>query len=243
MIGHPSVPGTDRPSLDGEAGPGAPPPEAAVHEPAIVRPRPRPTTGQWLTWLLIIVGVGLAIGAIAAAASGATRGSGVVTATNVPAAGAGGAGAGAFGGAGAGAGAGAQAGPGTGGGPGTGAGAGAQGAPGSGSGPGTGGGTGGGARAAGRPTTGIIASIDGDTVIVTTPDGPVQVTLNDGTTLLKQAPAERSDLTPGLRVLVTGEREADGPVAASGVQILSGDAPAGDRTGGAGASPAAGRPR
>ena len=42
--------------------------------------------------------------------------------------------------------------------------------------------------------------------------------------------------------VLTGEREADGPVSASGVQILSGDAPPADRAGGAGGSAGAGRP-
>jgi cytochrome c oxidase assembly factor CtaG len=41
----------------------------------------------------------------------------------------------------------------------------------------------------------------------------------------------------------SGEREADGPVTASGVQILSGDAPAADRAGGTGGGTGAGRPR
>ena len=41
MIGHPSAPGTDQPSLDGKSGPGAPPQEsAAIDETDIVRPRP-----------------------------------------------------------------------------------------------------------------------------------------------------------------------------------------------------------
>jgi hypothetical protein len=39
-----------------------------------------------------------------------------------------------------------------------------------------------------------------------------------------------------LRVLVTGERGADGAVDASGVQILSGDAPPSERSGAAGRS-------
>jgi hypothetical protein len=211
MIGHPGAPGTERPAIDG-AGNGVGPaaPLAAPDEPVVITPRRRTTTSQWLRLTLVVAVLGLAIGAGAAAVTGAAGRGGVVAATSGPAGGrqSAGAGAGADGEAGGSGRAGAAQ---------AGAPAGAPGAP--------GGGQGGAGRGQGRPTTGVIASIDGDTVVLTTPDGSVSVKLSDGTSLQKQVPAARDDLAPGQRVLVSGERDADGAVAASGVQIL-GDGPA-----------------
>jgi hypothetical protein len=198
MIGHPSPTGTPRPTLDSGNGsePVATLAEAPL-EPPVVAPRARPSTGQWLTLLVGVVVVGLALGAVVAAVSGASRRGGVVPATANPA-GAPGRAAGAAGAADA-----------------------VSSANPSGSGPGSGGGpaAAGAARGPGRATAGTIESVDGDTVVVTTPEGSVRVNLGDTTSLQKQVPAERSDLAPGQRVLVTGERDADGAVAASSVQI------------------------
>jgi len=93
----------------------------------------------------------------------------------------------------------------------------------------------GGGNAAGAPrANGVIASVDGDTIVVTTANGPVRVTLAPNANVQKQVPAERSELVAGQRVVVSGEQGADGAVTASGVQIVSGndasgagDAPAG----------------
>ncbi len=213
MIGHPSAPGTERPAVDGArdgAGPTAVP-LAAPDEPVVIPPRRRTTTSQWLTLTLVVAVIGLALGAIAAAATGAAGRGGVIAVPSGPAGAAGarqGAGAGANGGADASERAGAAQ-PG-----------GAPAAPGA-----AGGGQSGAGRGQGRPTTGVIASIDGDTVVLTTPDGSVSIQLSDDTALQKQVPATRDDLAPGQRVLVSGERGADGAVATSGVQIL-GDGPA-----------------
>jgi hypothetical protein len=60
-------------------------------------------------------------------------------------------------------------------------------------------------------------------MIVSTPDGPVRVTLGDSTSVQRVEPADRDALAPGQRVVVNGDREGDGAVAASGVQILPGN--------------------
>jgi hypothetical protein len=193
--------------------------------------------GQWAKWLLGVVAGGLVLGAVAAAVSTPLRGTSRVVVTPLP----GGAG-GRAGGAGA-AGAAADAAA-----PGAGAGAGAAQRGGAASaGPAAGGrqgagpgGAGGGPRGAGAATgprtNGVIVSLDGDTMMVNTPDGPVRVTLGDGTSVQKLAPAERTELTPGQRVTISGERAGDGAVAASGVQILGEQ---GEGPGGGGAGPGA----
>jgi hypothetical protein len=177
--------------------------------------------GRWMTLLLGVVAGGLVLGAIAAAVSTPLRGTPRVVVTPLPL----GAGAGGAAGRGAAAGAGGEAAEGT---EGAGPGVGAQqrgastGAAGGRQEPG-----GAGAGAAGARTNGVIASVDGDTMVVNTPDGPVRVSVGDATSVQKLAPAERTELTPGQRVVVSGERAGDGAVAASGVQIL-GDQAAGD---------------
>jgi len=226
MIGHPSAPETERPPLDGVA-PAAGRP--ALDEPLLVPPRRRPSTSQWLTLLLGVAVVGLALGAIAAAATGAASRGGVVAAPS----GQGGPGARQGAGAALGGGpAGAEAAPGAGA-------AGAQAGPGAGaaraSGAAAAGAGAGGAARGGRPTAGTIASVDGDTLVLDTPDGSLTVQLGDSTSLQKQVPAERADLAPGQRVLVSGERGADGTLDASGVQILGDEPPGGG--GGAGGAP------
>jgi hypothetical protein len=51
----------------------------------------------------------------------------------------------------------------------------------------------------------------------------VRVTLGDSTSVQRVEPADRDALAPGQRVVVNGDREGDGAVAASGVQILPGN--------------------
>jgi hypothetical protein len=93
-----------------------------------------------------------------------------------------------------------------------GAGGAAAGARGAASGPGAG-------AAVGR-TNGVIDSIVDGTMVVNTPDGPVHVKLDDGTSVQRLEPAARTDLAPGQRVVISGDRGGDGAVSASGVQIV-----------------------
>jgi hypothetical protein len=177
-------------------------------DPGLPKPVVRPTAGRWLVLLTAVVAGGLLLGAVAAALSAPLRHSPAVGATPLPAGSAR-----AVGGE-------ATDLPGD-----RPAGAAGVAAPGgrAGEAPGSGG-----SRGASRPAAGVIASVDGDMMIVNTPEGPVRVRVGDTTSVLKQVPAERGELTAGQRVLVSGERDGDGAVTASGVQILSGDA-TGDR--------------
>ncbi|SRR5579883_1042228 len=215
-------------------------PGSAQQAPGVPAARRR-TRGRWMTLLLLVVGAGLALGVIAAILSAPLRGSGRIVATPLPsAAGAARAGGGGPGGAPGGEGAGpagtggAASAPGgaaaaggagrTGGVQGAGSPAGGQAA--AAGGPASqrpgGAGTGAGGPAAGR-TNGVIQSIVDGTMVVSTPDGPVHVTLGDSTSVQRVEPADKTDLAPGQRVVVSGSRGDDGTVAANDVQILPGD--------------------
>jgi hypothetical protein len=71
-------------------------------------------------------------------------------------------------------------------------------------------------------------------MVVSTPDGPVQVTLGDDASVQRLVPADRADLAPGQRVAIDGARDGDGAVAASGVQIVGQGSGAGGQDAGAG---------
>jgi hypothetical protein len=65
------------------------------------------------------------------------------------------------------------------------------------------GGTGGGGQGRGAGITGVIKSMDGDTLTVTIGQRDVQVSLSDKTQIERTASGTRADLTAGTRVLVT----------------------------------------
>ena len=171
-------------------------------EPPLPAPAPRRSGSRWLLWLAGVVAGGLILGAVAAAVSAPQRRSTTVVVTPQPASRS------------------------------SAAGAPPDAAPSSNSGGAAPTGSAAGARAgsvgAARTTNGVIASVEGDTIVVNTADGPVRVTLGDNAAIQKQVPAERGELSAGQRIVVSGERVADGAVTASGVQILSGEA--GDRS-------------
>jgi hypothetical protein len=88
----------------------------------------------------------------------------------------------------------------------------------------------GGPRAGGGASAraqGVISEVEADTITVNGPDGPVRVRLGETTTVQRLVPAERAALAPGQRVLVAGERAADGTLSAASVQIVGESAPAG----------------
>src|SRR5262245_40672783 len=163
----------------------------------------RTTRGRWLTLLAVVIAAGAVLGAIGAAATAPMRRAPAVVATPLaaPAARTGAPADGA-----------ADAAPAV-------APSGAQGGAGSGN------ARGGGNAAAAPRANGVIASVDGDTIIVNTANGPVRVTLAPNASVQKQVPAERSELAAGQRVVVSGEQAADGAVTASGVQIVGGNDP------------------
>lgn len=73
---------------------------------------------------------------------------------------------------------------------------------------------------AGAPTTGVVEEINGDTVTVRTQaGGTVAIKLQGDTQVRQLAPAAPADIKPGLGVIVTGQPDVDGKVAARSVQI------------------------
>lgn len=60
--------------------------------------------------------------------------------------------------------------------------------------------------------TGTIASIDGSSLSLTTPQGDTLVTLNDETALTQITPADRTELTAGATVRISGRPNADGSI-------------------------------
>jgi len=175
----------------------APQPEAPAAAPARA---PRTTRGRWLTLLAGVVAAGAVLGAVGAAATAPMRRAPAVVATPLAAPAARTADAPA------------DAAPAVA----------PSDAP---AGAGNAGARGSGNAAAAPRANGVIASVDGDTIIVNTANGPVRVTLAPNANVQKQVPAERSELAAGQRVVVTGEQAADGAVTASGVQIVSGNDP------------------
>lgn len=60
--------------------------------------------------------------------------------------------------------------------------------------------------------TGTIASIDGSSLSLTTPQGDTLVTLTDDTALTQITPADRAELTAGAAVRISGRPNADGSI-------------------------------
>lgn len=60
--------------------------------------------------------------------------------------------------------------------------------------------------------TGTVASVEGNSLSLTTPQGDTLVTLNDDTGLSQIAPADRAELTAGVTVRIGGRPNADGSI-------------------------------
>lgn len=76
----------------------------------------------------------------------------------------------------------------------------------------------------GRGANGTIESLEGDTLQLSTGQDVTTVLLTDQTVISRFVTGERSDLQPGERILVVGERDDSGKITATSIQILS-DAP------------------
>lgn len=108
-----------------------------------------------------------------------------------------------------------------------------QGGSGNGTGPGFGGGagngTGPGFGGAGQFTVGTIASIAGNTITLTTPQGQATVSVGTNTNVTETESGTASDLQTGDSLIVVGSRDANGDVAATliTIQPARGTAPTG----------------
>ena len=78
----------------------------------------------------------------------------------------------------------------------------------------------------GGGTVGQVKSIDGNVLTLSTAQNVTTVNLSDSTTVMKNVEGTTSDLQPGMRVMVTGERDSKGDLTASQVTILANDASA-----------------
>jgi hypothetical protein len=72
----------------------------------------------------------------------------------------------------------------------------------------------------GGNTTGVIKTMDGNTLTVTTARNTITVTMNDATKVEKTQPGAASDLQTGQQVIVMGQRDANGNVTATQILIL-----------------------
>jgi hypothetical protein len=80
-----------------------------------------------------------------------------------------------------------------------------------------------GARAFGGGAFGTVKSIDGNTLVLTTNQSDVTVTLSDTTRIEKTTDVSTADLQVGQNVTVAGQRDSNGNVTASQVTIIPAD--------------------
>ena len=80
--------------------------------------------------------------------------------------------------------------------------------------------SGGGGRRGGRGVGGAIESIEGNTLTVTTPRGPVTVTTGGDTTVRKIVDGSLEDLEKGAQIRVTGQRDEEGIVKATSITLI-----------------------
>mgnify|MGYP000324245490 CR=1 FL=1 len=85
--------------------------------------------------------------------------------------------------------------------------------------------SGGGGRRGGRGVGGAIESIEGNTLTVTTPRGPVTVTPGGDTTVRKIVDGSLEDLEKGAQIRVTGQRDEEGIVKATSITLIPEGAP------------------
>ncbi len=73
----------------------------------------------------------------------------------------------------------------------------------------------------GRGTSGQVKSIEGNVLTLSTAQDVVTVNLSDSTRIQKTVSGTVGDLQPGMRVMVSGEKDNSGNINASQVQILN----------------------
>jgi hypothetical protein len=83
--------------------------------------------------------------------------------------------------------------------------------------------SGGGMGFPGRGTTGVVKTIDGNVITISTAQDVTTVNLTEDTQIEKYAAATITDLQPGVRVMVTGQQDEDGNITASQIQIVNDD--------------------
>ncbi len=72
----------------------------------------------------------------------------------------------------------------------------------------------------GNGVTGQVKSIDGNVLTISTPQDVTTVNISETTRIEKTVPGTTSDLQPGLRVLVSGQRDSKGIISAAQITII-----------------------
>ena len=72
---------------------------------------------------------------------------------------------------------------------------------------------------------GTIETVEGETLVVTTQQGDIQIKTTDTTLIQKYTTVNITDLEPGEQVVVSGARNEDGSYTARSIQVLPGQAP------------------
>lgn len=73
--------------------------------------------------------------------------------------------------------------------------------------------------------TGTIEKVEGDTITVNTPRGPIRATLGQNTLIQKSSLGSPNDLQPGQRVTVVGQRAEDDTIQARSILLIQEGAP------------------
>jgi hypothetical protein len=73
----------------------------------------------------------------------------------------------------------------------------------------------------GGGTTGEVKSIDGDVLTISTAENVTTVNLSSNTTIVKSIEGTISDLQPGMRVMISGEKDSKGNISATQVTIVN----------------------
>jgi len=73
----------------------------------------------------------------------------------------------------------------------------------------------------GGGTAGLVRTIDGNVITISTVQDVTTVNLSEDTQIEKYQPVTIAELQPGMRVMVTGQRDSNGEITASRVLILN----------------------
>ncbi len=73
----------------------------------------------------------------------------------------------------------------------------------------------------GGGTTGLVKTVEGETMTLSTAQNVATVNLSDTTTIEKTISGAISDIQPGMQVMVIGETDSAGNITASRITILS----------------------
>jgi hypothetical protein len=74
----------------------------------------------------------------------------------------------------------------------------------------------------GRGTTGQVKTIDGNVITLSTAQDITTVNLTNDTEIRMTVNGSSADLTPGLRIMVSGESDGEGTITADQITILDG---------------------